>query len=123
MKTINLITMSFIAGSIAWGIGLGWAGPVGTPFHPRDPVQQSLYLAGKRVDEAWEAFHHSALGGTLASPTIQTKIEQALHKSRLLLLKARAAAKASDDRAVFDITEQIGKMAHQIKEDSQRRKP
>ncbi len=123
MKKINLITMIFIAWSLTWGIGLVWARTSGKHFQPRNPVQASLYLAGKSVDEAWEAFHHSALGGTLASPSIQTKIEQALHDSRLLLVEARVAANADDDSAVLELTERIGRIARQIKKDSQRRKP
>ena len=123
MKKVTLIKMIVITCSITWGIALGWEGPAGIHFQPRDPLQESLYRAGRSVDEAWEAFHHAALGGTLASPALQTKIEEALHESRRLLVEARVAAQASDDRVVSDITERIGKIARQIKEDSQRQKP
>lgn len=122
MKNQNLIRLTFIACSITWGMGLAWAGPAGGQFIPQNPVEESLYLAGKSVEEAWEAFHHAALGGTLASPDIQTKIEQALHESRLLLVDARNAARVNDTITVFEITDRIEKISHQIKEDSRRQK-
>ena len=31
------------------------------------------------VEQAWETYHDAALGGTLASPEIQTKLEMNLH--------------------------------------------
>ena len=40
------------------------------------------------VELAWDKYHHAALGGTLASPTIQTELEMNLHKSRALLAEA-----------------------------------
>lgn len=123
MNTRRLLNVIFIVGIIAGGTGPGWAGHAGPHFQPRDSVQASLYLAAKSVDEAWEAFHQSALGGTLVSPALQLKIERALSESRLLLGEARAAATIGDDRVVFEITERIGTLAHQIKADSQRRKP
>jgi hypothetical protein len=122
MKKHNLIKVIMIAWSITWGVGLAWAGPAGGLFIPQNPVQESLYLAEKNVEDAWEAFHHAALGGTLASPDMQTKIEQALHKSRLLLVDARKAARANDTQSVFTITNRIEKISDQIKEDSQRQK-
>ena len=107
---------------MTWGMGLVWAGSAGGQFIPQNPLEESLYLAGKSVEEAWEAFHHAALGGTLASPDMQTKIEQALHESRLLLVDARDAARVNDTFTVFEITDRIRKISHQIKEDSQRQK-
>lgn len=117
-----MIITIFLAWNMNWGIGLAWAGTDGGQFIPQNPVEESLYLAGKSVEEAWEAFHHAALGGTLSSPDMQTKIEQALHESRLLLVDARNAAKANDTLTVFEITDRIGQISHQIKEDSQRQK-
>ncbi|MDT7042511.1 hypothetical protein [Candidatus Nitronereus thalassa] len=122
MKKQNFIKLTMIAWSITWGMGLAWAGPAGSQFIPQNPVQESLYLAGKNVEEAWEAFHHAALGGTLASPDMQTKIEEALHTSRLLLVDARNAARDNDTKTVFKITNRIEKISDQIKEDSQRPK-
>ena len=122
MKNLNLIKLTFVVCSITWGMGLAWAGPAGGQFIPQNPVEESLYVAGRSVEDAWESFHHAALGGTLASPDMQTKIEQALHESRLLLGDARKAARANDSQTVFKITNRIGEISLQIMQDSQRQK-
>lgn len=123
MKVFYCLTLLFMAWGITWGAGPGLAGHAGPHFHPRNPIQASLYQADKNVDEAWEAFHQAALGGTLASPAIQTQIEQALHESRLLLGDARQAARDDDARVVSLLTERIEQLATQIKEKSRRQKP
>ena len=118
MKILYCLTLLFMAWGITWGVGPGRAGDAGPHFHPRSPMEESLYRADKNVDEAWEAFHQAALGGTLASPAIQTQIEQDLHTSRLLLVDARKAA-----RVVSRLTARIEKISTQIKEKSRRQKP
>lgn len=123
MKIFYYLSLIFMAWSITWGAGPGWAGHAGSHFHPRSPMQESLYLADKNVNEAWEAFHRAALGGTLASPAVQTQIEQALHESRLLLGNARKAARDNDARAVSSLTARIGEISTRIKEKSRRQKP
>ena len=123
MKVLYYLPLMFVAWSITWGTGLGWAGHAGPHFHPRSPMQESLYLADKNVEEAWEAFHRAALGGTLASPAVQTQIERDLHESRLLLVDARKAARDNDTRAVSSLTSRIGKISTRIKEKSRRQKP
>ena len=123
MKILYCLTLTFMAWTIAWGPGLGLAGHAGPHFHPRSPMEESLYRADQNVDEAWEAFHQAALGGTLASPAIQTQIEQALHESRLLLGNARKAARDNDERVVSRLTARIEKISTQIKEKSRRQKP
>ena len=122
MKILYSLTLTFIAWHVTWGTGLGWAGHAGTQFHQRSPIQESLYRADRHVDEAWEAFHQAALGGTLASPAIQTQIEQALHKSRLLLVDARKAAQGNDNRTVSALTARIEEISTRIKEKSRREK-
>jgi len=123
MKILYCLTLTFMAWTIAWGTGPSWAGHAGPHFHPRSPIQESLYRADKNVDEAWEAFHQAALGGTLASPAIQTQIERDLHESRLLLGNARKAARDNDERVVSRLTARIEKISTQIKEQSRRQKP
>ena len=123
MKVFYCLTMTFMAWNIVWGTGLGRAGHAGPHFHPRSPIQESLYRADKNVDEAWEAFHQAALGGTLASPALQTQIEQELHTSRLLLVDARKAARDNDERVVSLLTARIQEISTQIKEKSRRQKP
>ena len=48
------------------------------------------------VEKAWETYHDGALGGTLPSPKVQTKLEMDLHKSRALLAEAYAAEDRGD---------------------------
>lgn len=122
-KALYGLTLTFMAWSISLGVDPVWAGHAGPHFHPRSPVQESLYRADKNVDEAWEAFHQAALGGTLASPALQTQIEQDLHTSRLLLVDARQAARDNDERTVSLLTARIQEISAQIKEKSRRRKP
>ena len=123
MKVLYYLPLMFMAWSISLGIDPVWAGHAGPHLHPRSPMQESLYLADKNVEEAWEAFHRAALGGTLASPAVQTQIERDLHESRLLLVDARKAARDNDTRAVSSLTSRIGKISTRIKEKSRRQKP
>jgi len=123
MKTLYGLTLTIMVWNIAWGPGLGRAGHAGPHFHPRSPMEESLYQADKNVDEAWEAFHQAALGGTLVSPAVQTQIEQALHESRLLLVNARAAARDHDEHLVSLLTARIKEISTEIKEKSRRPKP
>ncbi len=123
MKILYGLTLIFMAWSIIWGTGLVRAGHAGLHFHPKSPMQESLYRADKNVDEAWEAFHQAALGGTLASPALQTQIEQALNTSRLLLVDARKAARDNDERGVSLLTTRIENISREIKEKSRRQKP
>ena len=122
MKHINLINITFLTLSFTWAIGLIWANPELTQPATQNSSHKVIYLAGKNIDAAWKAFHEAALGGTLASPMIQTQIELALHKSRLLLVDARKAAESKNTQTVFDLTEKIRKMTNQIKENSKRHK-
>ena len=122
MNIFSFLTLIFMAWHVTWGTGPVWAGPEESLFHPRSPIQVSLYRADLNVDEAWEASHQAALGGTLASPAIQTQIERALHESRLLLVDARKAAQGNDNRAVSALTARIEEIATRIKEKSRRQK-
>ena len=123
MKILYCLILTFMAWTLTGGTESARAGHAGSHFHPRSPIQESLYRADRNVDEAWEAFHQAALGGTLASPAVQTQIEQALHESRLLLGNARKAARDNDERVVSRLTARIEKISMQIKEQSRRQKP
>ena len=123
MKILYCIALSFVAWTFTGGTDSARAGHAESRFHARSPQQESLYRADKNVDEAWEAFHQAALGGTLASPAVQTQIERALHESRLLLVDARQAAEKNDNRTVSVLTARIAEISTQIKEKSRRPKP
>ncbi len=108
---------------VAWsGEGVR-AAPADAPALQRDAVRDAVSRAGRNVDEAWAAFHRNALGGTLASPAIQAKIERALHEARRLLTAARAAAQSNDQHAVYTFTRRIEDIAAQIQHDSHMSKP
>jgi hypothetical protein len=74
------------------------------------------------VDEAWEAFHRAALGGTLASPAVQVDIEMALHKARELLAKGHDYVDEGDKESVLRISAEIKQITDKIKRESQRKK-
>ena len=59
------------------------------------------------VEHAWETYHHAALGGTLASPDVQTELEMNLHKSRALLAEAYDAEDQGDEKTVDELINKI----------------
>ena len=70
------------------------------------------------VEQAWETYHHAALGGTLASPTIQTELEMNLHKSRVLLAEAYDAEDKKDMITVNILINQIMNITHKVVNES-----
>jgi len=66
------------------------------------------------VEKAWELYHHAALGGTLASPTVQTRLEENLHKSRALLAEAYDAEDRGDRITMEKRVKQIMKITNQV---------
>ncbi len=72
------------------------ADQAGPPSSQQHSSQNNVREAARWVDEAWETFHRAALGGTLASPAVQTQIEHNLHEARSLLLQARDAEERGD---------------------------
>ena len=85
-------------------------GPVTTPHAHESELHHAVHEAAHAVDEAWEVFHQAALSGTLASPAIQTEVEQYLHVSRGLLLEARRALDRQDREAVWRIVGRIDEL-------------
>ena len=81
---------------------------------PEGASRQLIHEAAQAVDEAWEEFHRAAIGGTLASPSIQTKIEGQLHEARGLLMEARKAERKGDHRSVKKMTEKLLDLSHDI---------
>lgn len=117
IRTVFLVCV-LMGTAPAWS----WAGPIHSQSESHGSIQDSLHRADHAVDQAWEAFHRAALGGTLASPAVQTKIEGDLHEARHLLMQARNAAEAEDAATVLSLTARIEGIARQIQEDSQRQK-
>ena len=82
-----------------------------------------VLVSARAVENAWEEFHSSAIGGTLASPMIQTQIEQQLHEARGLLMKARKAKRKGDYSSVLSITDRVIHLSQTIVASSRERKP
>ena len=74
------------------------------------------------VEEAWETSHAAALGGTLASPAIQTELEMNLHRSRALLAEAYDAEDKGDMKTVKKIIHEIMTIKQKVVNESQERK-
>ncbi|GJL78893.1 MAG: hypothetical protein NPINA01_18820 [Nitrospinaceae bacterium] len=71
------------------------------------------------VEQAWEIYHHGALGGTLASPAIQTELEMNLHKSRTLLAQAYEAEERGDRKHTDKLVKQIIQISRKVITESQ----
>ena len=83
---------------------------------------QAVHKAEHEVDHAWEVFHKAALGGTLASPAVQADVEQALHESRGLLVKAREAADRGDMASLQPLLNRIHALTKRAITESQEHK-
>ena len=90
--------------------------------HSHYESQLVIYNAKNKVDEAWEAFHEAALGGTLESPATQVKIKQYLHQARALLIDAQEALESEDRQRVLELAEQIRELSEEITKESKRKK-
>ena len=84
--------------------------------------QHLIHAAAQAVDEAWEEFHAAAIGGTLASPAVQTKIETQLHEARALLMEARKAERRGDHQSVKIMTDQLFELSNEIVQASREKK-
>jgi hypothetical protein len=85
-------------------------------------AMQAVHKAEHEVDRAWEVFHRAALGGTLASPAVQADVEQALHESRGLLVKAREAADRDDWTTLQPLLDRIDALTKRAIKESQEHK-
>jgi hypothetical protein len=99
------------------------ADPILRPDHGHDAeIMQAVHKAQHEVDRAWEVFHKAALGGTLASPAVQAEVEQALHESRGLLVKAREAADRNDWTTLQPLLDRIHTLTKRAITESQEQK-
>ncbi len=90
-----------------WLSGPAEAGPIERLAHPHPEAAQIVHEAEHAVDHAWETYHKAALGGTIASPSVQADIEQHLHDARGLVPEAQHAAERGDFPAVNGLIERI----------------
>ncbi len=116
----NLLLWVIALSAICWGTGHVFA--MDEPSVESDSTRR-VHLSSRAVEDAWEEFHSSAIGGTLASPMIQTQIEQQLHEARGLLMKARKAKRKGDYNSVLSITDRVIHLSQTIVASSRERKP
>jgi uncharacterized protein YqgV (UPF0045/DUF77 family) len=83
------------------------AGPINPARHPHSEQARSVHVVEHDVDDAWEVYHRAALGGTVASPALQTDIEQHLHEARTLVTRAQEAADRGEKRQVDRLVAEI----------------
>jgi hypothetical protein len=83
------------------------AGPMDALMSSHADPAHAVHDAEHAVDFAWETYHRAALGGTIASPDIQQAVEEHLHESRGLVMKAREAAERGDEPAVDTYVQEI----------------
>lgn len=104
-------------------VGPAQADPILRPEGAHDPeAVQAIHRAEHEVDQAWNTFHQAALGGTLASPAIQADVEQALHESRSLLVKAREVANRGDRATLHTLLQRIHVLTKRAITESQEHK-
>ncbi|WP_454062887.1 hypothetical protein [Candidatus Nitrospira salsa] len=123
-RPVLLIYLTVMLWSGPLGIVLGGSGLANAMGEGSEQVDSPKRIldAARSVDEAWEEFHRSAIEGTLASPEIQTQIEQQLHDARGLLMNARKANRKGDHRSVVNITDQVIALSKIIIESSREKK-
>ena len=120
LLTCNLMVWMLVVGTICWTVNDVFATE---RLISETDSRHSLHVASHAVDHAWEEFHRSAIGGTLASPTIQTQIEQQLHEARSLLMQARRAEREDQYSSVKRITDRVMNLSALIVTSSRERKP
>ncbi len=116
----NLLLWLLTISALCWGTGHAFAMD---EIPAKSDSTRRVHLSAQAVENAWEEFHSSAIGGTLASPMIQTQIEQQLHKARGLLMKARKAKRRGDHSSVLSITNQVIYLSKTIASSSREKKP
>ena len=94
------------------------AGPLESIGHPYQESARTVHEAEHNVDHAWEVYHRAALGGTVASPSLQAEIEEHLHVARTLITQAQEAAEQGDSGRVEHLVRQIRLHAAQAIEGS-----
>ena len=112
---IRMVLVWVALSSINPGLGFG----ENTPSKETSLTTTQARLA---VELAWDMYHHAALGGTLASPTIQTELEMNLHKSRALLAEAYNAEERGDKEATQIMIHQILGLTQKVITESQEQK-
>lgn len=83
------------------------AGSLELADYPQQKILTAVHEAQHDVDHAWEMYHRAALGGTVASPSLQAAIEEHLHEARTLITQAQEAAERGDSLQVEQLVKQL----------------
>jgi|GEM_PF-822754 len=111
-----LIILSWmLGGTPAYGVP-----PAGT--QEQEEARNLIYQSAQATEQAWEEFHAAAIGGTLASPAVQSSIERQLHEARALLMEARQADRAKQFDSVKSLTQRILEITQNIVQASREKK-
>jgi len=113
-----------LLGMVLLGMSLLFINP-GLGFTDDTSLNKTVYTtthARLSVEQAWDTYHHAALGGTLASPIVQTELEENLHKSRALLAEAYDAEEKGDSQQTQKLIKQILKITEKVNLESQEQK-
>jgi hypothetical protein len=130
-KTIGMnrgVSKSYLA-EMFFLIALLWM-PGGLPVsgaplgitQERAGAQERIYQSAQATEQAWEEFHAAAIGGTLASPAVQSTIERQLHEVRTLLMEARKAERNNQLDSVKVLTQKIQQITQNIVQASREKK-
>ena len=120
LKILNLTPFALILILLASSLA---AAPLEAVGHPHRESLKAVHDAEHEVDQAWEVYHRAALGGTVASPTLQAEIEEHLHQARTLITEAQAAADQGNPRQVEALVQQVRTHTTHAIEGSQESKP
>ncbi|GJL68791.1 MAG: hypothetical protein NPIRA06_14260 [Nitrospirales bacterium] len=126
---MNMRVASFYLAGILFLSFLPWI-LGGTPVYGVSPVASQehegprdlIYQASQATEQAWEEFHAAAIGGTLASPAVQSSIERQLHEARALLMEARKAERDNQFDVVNTLTQKIMQITQNIVQASREKK-
>lgn len=93
-----------------------------TTAQDQQEARDLIHQSAQATEQAWEEFHAAAIGGTLASPTVQTSIERQLHEVRSLLMEARKAERDNQYDSVKSLTHKILQITQNIVQASREKK-
>ena len=119
----RLAAMILLLGCMARPSGgaSAWGAPAERPLEQPSTVTV-IREAAHAADHAWEEFHRAAIGGTLASPAVQSRIERQLHEVRALLMEARKAERAHQVESVHVLAQRIFETTNTIIQSSREKK-
>jgi len=114
-----VLSLAIMSGGVG-GTPVYGVPPSGSP--EQEEARALIHQSAQATEQAWEEFHSAAIGGTLASPAVQSTIERQLHEARALLMEARKADRANQFDSVKSLTEKIIQITQNIVKASREKK-